>query len=160
MKRVTRIIILLLISCLYTTLGIAQDCIDYQLKSCPRIEPNPYSVVPEGSQSLLMKPGEEMMLSFFIYQGRDYRIALCSNMYAGDIVLKIWDADDPNLLLYDNTLNEMAQVFEFQVFNTRRVRAIISLKSKESKKKNAGMLTEKIPRDCVGVLLETMVTRK
>lgn len=160
MRRNLSIIIILVLSGLLANKLVAQDCIDYQLKSCPRLEPNPYSVVPEGSQSLLMKPGEEMMLSFFIYQGRDYRISLCSNMYGGEITLKVWDADDPTLLLYDNALNDMAQVFEFQVFNTRRVRAIVGLKQKESKKKNAGMLTEKIPRDCVGILLETMVTRK
>jgi len=139
----------------------AQDCIDYHLKSCPRLEPNPYTVVPEGSQSSLLKRGEKFELSFKILQGRDYRITLCSNMYNGEVVLQLYDVDENGLLLYDNTQNEQSQAFEFQVFNNRRVRAVVSLApQKESTKKNTGLLIEKQPRDCVGLLLETMVTRK
>lgn len=138
----------------------AQDCIDYHRLQCPRLEPNPYDEVPEGSKSELLLRGEVLTLSFFIYQGRDYRLTLCSEMYNGEVVLKLYDFEDQTLLLYDNTLNEMAQEFEFQVMRTRKVKADIYVPKQESQAQTFGMLTQKVPRGCVGILTETMVTRK
>jgi len=154
-----RLFILVLCSML-TLSAFAQDCIDYHRKQCPRLEPNPYEEVPEGSKSELLLRGEVMTLSFFIYQGRDYRLTLCSEMYGGEVVLKLYDFEDQTLLLYDNTLNDMNQEFEFQVMRTRKVKADVFVPKEENKSQNFGMLTQKIPRGCVGFLLETMVTRK
>ena len=137
----------------------AQDCIDYHLKNCPRMEPNPYTVVPEGSQSALLKRGEKFETIFQIIQGKDYRISLCSNMYTNEVQLQIFDMEE-GTLLYDNYENEKAQTFEFQVFSTRRVRSVVTVPTKQETKKSTGFLIEKQPRDCVGQMLESMVTRK
>lgn len=137
-----------------------QDCINYHLKSCPQLQPNPYTNVFEGSKSGLMLRGETMESVFTIFQGKDYRITLCSELFPNEINLKIYDADDGSILLYDNTQNDTAQIFEFQVFNTRRVRAMVSVPKIAQSKKNTGLLVEKTPRGCVGFLLETMITRK
>lgn len=145
---------------LFVNLAGAQDCIDYHRSRCPRIEPNPYSEVPEGSKSELVLRGEEISVAFFIFQGRDYRLSLCSEMYDGQVIVKLYDFEDPTLLLYDNTLNAMAQVFEFQVMRTRKVRAVVYVAKVPEKTANTGMLLAKIPRGCVGMLTETMVTRK
>lgn len=141
-------------------LASGQDCIDYHRITCPKLEPNPYTEVPEGSKSELLLRGEELRLSFFIFQGRDYRLTLCSEMYAGIIVVKLYDFEDQGMLLYDNTLNEMAQEFEFQVMRTRKVQAVIYVPKQSEKSANTGMLLAKVPRGCVGMLTETMVTRK
>lgn len=138
----------------------AQDCIDYHRSRCPRIEPNPYTEVPEGSKSELVLRGEEISVAFFIFQGRDYRLSLCSEMYDGQVIVKLYDFEDPTMLLYDNTLNAMAQIFEFQVMRTRKVRAVVYVAKVPEKAANTGMLLAKIPRGCVGMLTETMVTRK
>lgn len=138
----------------------AQDCIDYHKYNCPIIDPNPYTMVPEGSKSGLVLRGEIIELSFSIFQGRDYRIALCSEMYANEIQLRIYDAEDGTILLYDNTLNENAQEFEFQVMETRKVRCYVTIPKKENKDQNFGLLIEKEKRGCVAILTETMVTRK
>jgi len=137
-----------------------QDCINYHLKSCPRLSPNPYNEVPEGSKSALLLRGESMESTITIFQCKDYRITLCSEMFTNEIVLKIYDADDGSVMLYDNTQNNTAQIFEFQVFNTRRVRIVVSVPLSNGPKKNTGLLIEKTPRGCVGLLLESMVTRK
>lgn len=143
----------------YTSIW-GQDCINYHLTSCPQLQPNPYTNVFEGSKSALLLRGETMESVFNIIQGKDYRITLCSELFPNEINLKIYDADDGSILLYDNTQNDTAQIFEFQVFNSRRVRAFISVPKTPEKKKNTGLLVEKTPRGCVGFLLETMVTRK
>lgn len=144
----------------FVGIASAQDCIDYHRSHCPRIEPNPYTEVPEGSKSELILRGEEISVSFFIFQGRDYRLSLCSEMYDGQVIVKLYDFEDPTMLLYDNTLNAMAQVFEFQVMRTRKVRAAVYVRKVPEKTANTGMLIAKIPRGCVGILTETMVTRK
>lgn len=140
--------------------SFAQDCIDYHLASCLFDEHPFYKIDPPGSKSQLMKPGEGMSLSFYIYQGRDYRITTCSDLYRDQIRLQIFDAEDGSVLLYDNQLNEMSQQFEFQVTETRRVRANVTIEESKKEKKQTGLLTQKVQRDCVGLLLETMVTRK
>ena len=142
------------------TVSRGQDCINYHLKACPRLNPNPYIDVPEGSKSALMLRGEHMESTFTIFQCKDYRITLCTELFVNEVVLKIYDADDGSVLLYDNTQNNTAQIFEFQVFNTRRVRAVVSIPVVAEPKKNTGLLVEKTPRGCVGFLLESMVTRK
>ncbi len=138
----------------------SQDCIDYHLKQCPRQNPNPYTEVPEGSKSALLLRGEEMETRFTIFQCKDYRLTLCSQLFQDQVVIKVYDAEDPSLLLYDNTQNDTAQVFEFQVFNTRRIRIVVSVPKLNQPKKNTGLLIEKTPRGCVGLLVESMVTRK
>jgi hypothetical protein len=145
---------------LFGSVSKGQDCINYHLKTCPRLNPNPYIEVPEGSKSALLLRGESIESIFTIFQCKDYRITLCSELFADEVVLKIYDADDGSVLLYDNTTNNTAQVFEFQVFNTRRVRAVVSVPLSNGPKKNTGLLIEKTPRGCVGLLLESMVTRK
>lgn len=150
------------ISALLLFVGFAsgQDCIDYHRSRCPKLEPNPYTEVPEGSKSELILRGEEISVAFFIFQGRDYRLSLCSEMYDGQVIVKLYDFEDPTLLLYDNTLNAMAQIFEFQVMRTRKVRAVVYVPKVPEKASNTGMLLAKVPRGCVGMLTETMVTRK
>lgn len=137
-----------------------QDCINYHQNACPKLNPNPYNEVPEGCKSALLLRGEQMESVFTIFQCKDYRITLCSELFNNEVVLKIYDADDGSILLYDNTVNDVAQIFEFQVFNTRRVRAVVSVPKTNTSKKNTGLLVEKTPRGCVGLLLESMVTRK
>jgi hypothetical protein len=152
-------IILMALVCQCTSV-FGQDCIDYHRITCPRANPNPYTEVPEGSKSELVLRGELIKVSFHIYQGRDYRMTVCSEMYNGEVVVKLFDFEDPTMLLYDNTLNEMAQEFEFQVMRSRRVRAEVFVPAKPQQQQAFGMLTQKVPRGCVGLLLETMVTRK
>jgi len=156
MKKVLFLLLLLFLQ----FVAYNQDCIDYYKYFCPIEEPNPYEMVPEGSKSGLLLRGERIQLSFFIYQGRDYRIALCSEMYNGEIRIVMHDAEDGTILLYDNELNDMAQIFEFQVMQTRRVRCTIYVDQEANQQKNFGLLTEKVQRGCVAILTETMVTRK
>lgn len=138
----------------------AQDCVEYFMSSCLTDNHPYYKVDPPGSKSMLMCPGEQMQLTFHIYQGRDYRITTCSDLYKDLVHLQIFDSENPELLLYDNELNDMAQQFEFQVMDSRKVKAVVTIMEKESEKKNTGLLVEKVKRDCVGLLLETMITRK
>jgi len=146
---------------LFSTILKSQDCINYHLKSCKRLDPNPYGIVPEGCKSALLHSGEQMEVTFHIVQGKDYRVSMCSEEFGKNVVLRIYDSEKPSLVLYDNTKNDSAQVFEFQVFTSRQVRAVVSIpEEKNQPSSTAGILIVKTPRGCVGLLLESMITRK
>jgi len=159
----------LFIACLFfCSVGFSQDCINYwklnEAVNQTYNYSNKYFLVPEGCFSMLISRLEKMEITFEIIQGRDYKLSIGSDLPNGKPIIKVYNVDD-NMLMYDNTQNDTASVLEFEVIQSRRVRAIVTLpkSQKENKDRNRydpAILLPKINRYCVGIKLETMITRK
>jgi len=135
----------------------SQDCKDYWTKCGSSQGINYYSLVPESCFSNLLATDESFEIPIELIQSRDYRMSLCST-FEYKVHVKFLDKNT-GVLVYDNTLNDTVQVFEFQMFDNRMVRAIVSLPNTHGKRVLGG-LTEKPKRYCVGIKIESMITRK
>jgi len=149
-----KIIFLLLL--LHAT-SFSQDCKDYWTQCTPTQIDNHYSLVPESCFSNLLATDESFEIPIELIQSRDYRMTLCST-FEYKVHVTFLDKNT-GVLVYDNTKNDTVQVFEFQMFDNRTVRAIVSLPHSRGKKVIGG-LTEKPKRYCVGIKIESMITRK
>lgn len=146
----------------------SQDCINYwkfndKLNESYNYQ-NKYFVVPEGCLSKLISESETMEINFELIHGRDYKITIGTDMPGSKALVKIYNTDD-NVLLYDNAQNDSLQVVEFEIVESRKVKAIITLplKNKPTNDKNkyhASIMLPKVNRYCVGIRLETMITPK
>ena len=148
--------------------GFSQDCINYWRFSDKPIETysytNKYFVVPEGCFSQLLSRTESMEVIFEIVQARDYKITIGSELKNAKPIIKVYNYDD-NVLMYDNTQNDSVSIFEFEVMVSRKVKAVVSLPKirnelVDKNKYDPRILMPKVNRYCVGIKLETMVTRK
>jgi hypothetical protein len=150
--------IIFLISLFFSASLFSQDCKDYW-NQCG-VTPsgvNYYSLIPESCFSNLLATDESFEVPIELIQSRDYKMSLGST-FDYKVHVKLLDKTT-GALVYDNTLNDTVQVFEFQMFDNRNVRAIVSLPHEHGKKVLGG-LTEKPKRYCVGIKIESMITRK
>ena len=150
--------LLFVFSLLISASLFSQDCKDYW-NQCGTIPPGPnyYSLVPESCFSNLLATDESFEVDIDLIQNRDYRMSLGST-YDYKVHVTFLDKNT-GALVYDNTKNDTVQIFEFQMFDNRKVQAIVSLPHVRGKKVLGG-LTEKPKRYCVGVKIESMITRK
>ena len=105
-----------------------------------------------------------MELNFDLIKWRDYKIRIGTEMPDGKALIKIYNTEN-NVLLYDNSLNDTAAVVEFEIIETRHIKAVVTLtrSSKKTNDKNRyyeDIIVPKINRYCVGIRLETMITHK
>jgi hypothetical protein len=108
------------------------------------------------SKSGLFNQGMTSKIRCVVYKGMDYRINVCCETTLGDhLNYKIFDART-NELLYDNSTEENAPLFEFQSTATRQLIIELTVPKGETEKDS------KKPMDaaCVGLLIEHKVTSK
>jgi hypothetical protein len=152
-----RYITLVLFFLFQTVLSFSQNCKDYWNKDGITTINNSYSIVPEGCVSKLLATDESFELPFDLIQCKDYKMAIVTSFnYKAYITL--YDRNN-GTLIYNNILNDTAQVLEFQVKSNMNVRAVLSLPHNNAKKV-VGSFTVKPNRYCVGLRLESMVTKK
>jgi len=106
------------------------------------------------SKSGLFNQGMVSKLRCVIYKGMDYRISVCCETVLGDKVnYKIFDGRT-NELLFDNTVAEDTQIFEFQSISTRQL-VIEVMVPQGATEKDKHKATDAA---CVGLLIENKVT--
>jgi hypothetical protein len=139
-----------------------RKCFGYQRDSCPTSS-NIYYKVHEESRSALFVKGQTSQTRFTIYNGRDYRISLCSDsILGGQIAFRLIDNETGNVL-YDNKEDHYATEFEFTATQSRDIIIEISVPG------NSGIIEAESNQDlifvrkdtemgCVGVLIEHMIT--
>lgn len=133
----------------------AQHCHNFHRQNCYPSE-NRYFEYNGQSKSALFKKGQTSELSIIIYKGQDYRISVCTEPELGDKVeYKLKDSKSGEVL-YDNSVDEYAQDFEFTCTYTRRIVVEVTVPDGETKDKKLK------PRDmaCLGILVEHMTTPK
>jgi hypothetical protein len=149
------------------TIGQTSDykvrkCFGYQRDSCPTSS-NMYYKVHEESRSALFVLGQTSQTKFTIFNGRDYRISICSDSILGSqIGLKLLDSETGNTL-YDNKQDNFATEFEFTATQSREIIIEISVPGKSSLSDNDGkediiFVRKDTEMGCVGVLIEHMIT--
>jgi hypothetical protein len=118
---------------------------------------NSYSIVPDACISKLLATDETLEVPFELIQNKDYKMSVVTS-FDYKAYLTLYDRKN-GTLLYNNILNDTAQVIEFQVKENSDVRAIITLPNVRGKK-TVGAFTVKPERYCVGLKLESMITRR
>jgi len=137
--------------------SFSQDCRDYWNKNGVVVLNNSYTIVPDACMSKLIATDESFEIPFELIQNKDYKMSLVTS-FSYKAYITLFDKDN-GTLIYNNILNDTAQVIEFQVKQNSNVRAVISLPNTKGKKQ-MGAFTLKPERYCVGMKLESMVTRK
>jgi hypothetical protein len=135
----------------------SQECKDYWNQSSVTINNDNYTIVPEACFSKLLATDESFEIPFDLIQCKDYRMALFTS-FRCKAYITLYDRNDGKLI-YNNILNDTAQIIEFQILENTDVRAIVSLPNLQ-RKKVVGTLTAKPTRYCVGLKLESMTTRR
>ena len=141
-------------------LGIAvysQECKDYWNQNGIVTINDSYTIVPDACMSKLLATDESFEIPFKLIQCKDYKMSLFTTLH-NKAHVTLYDRNN-GTLIYNNTLNDTAQVIEFQVKENCDVRAVISLPNTHGKK-TVGALTEKTKRYCVGLKMESMITRR
>ena len=149
----------LLVILLYSLTSYSQDCVDFwNIKTKPGF----YSLIPEACHSMLVSNTEFLKVNFQMDEGRDYRITVRTDKLGDKAVYKIYTQDTDSLIFsnYDQT-EDTAQVFEFEVRQTRLVYVIVTLSDfREDENSYSSGLKPKTNRYCIGIKVETMITRK
>ena len=148
--------ILLLLHFFYVA-SYSQDCKDYWNQNSGTDVNNGYTIVPSACISKLIATDESMEIPFELIQNKDYKMSIFTT-FKYKAYITLYDKNNGKLI-YNNILNDTAQVIEFQVKDNSTVRAIITLPNTRAKKV-VGAFTVKPERYCVGLKLESMVTRK
>ena len=146
-----------LVSQFLAVAGFSQECRDYWNKNGVMTFNESYTVVPDACIGKLLATDESIEIPFELIQCKDYKMSIFTN-FNYKAYLTLYDRDNGQLI-YNNQLNDTAQVIEFQVKNNSSVRAIITLPNTHAKKIK-GAFTEKPERFCVGLKLESMITRR
>jgi len=160
-KTLTKWLCISLVALLPTAV-MSQDCVDYHKANCkpPQTSAN-YSTDQASRSGLLMK-GQSSEFRLTFYQGRDYRITICSEAPLGEkIQYQIIDWEDQSVL-YDNKEFNYEKNFEFSVLITRNVKIVVSVPAddKTLKTNTIGFKPKPTQMGCVGVLIESMITPK
>lgn len=137
--------------------AFSQECKDYWNQNGVAVLNDSYTIVPDACISKLLATDESFEIPFKLIQSKDYKMSLVTSFdYKAYITL--YDRNN-GTLIYNNVLNDTAQVIEFQVKENSDIRAVISLPNTHAKKV-IGAFTVKPDRFCVGLKLESMITRR
>lgn len=132
----------LLFSITFTT--FSQECKDFYLKCATNQKE--FWQINEKSESGKVKPGESIVIDMVILKGKDYRISVCGDDIAGNI-LNLTIKNRNGLIMYDNINDNYGTQFTFSCLETQDV--IISVSIPDSNAKIEG---------CAGVLIEDMLS--
>src|ERR1035437_10036515 len=157
-------ILFLHIFIMITTFLYGQDCASYW-NSCHNDSVNNYHdhyqlVVDEHgrvvSKSAYISDVEYLETSFDLFAGRDYRMSVCTSYnYKPMIILYEYGTER---IIYDNTKNDSTIVFEFEQRFDVKIKAIVRI-PQIKRKKVSNLIVQKPYRYCIGITLESMITR-
>ncbi|MDR2962282.1 MAG: hypothetical protein LBU90_01355 [Bacteroidales bacterium] len=138
-------------------------CIDFHKKQCKKQGTSSY-LMSEASRSAMFLKGQTSEFRLTIYQGKDYRITICSEEVLGEnIGMAIVDRETGETL-YNNKDYNYVRDFEFTVLMTREIKIVISVPDAGGMKPKGGggdfRAKDASGVGCLGVLIEEMVTPK
>ena len=141
-------------------LSYAQMCNQWhtEKKSCP---PSTDNFKLNGqSRSALMYKGQKSTLNVIFHDDQDYRITICPESILGDqIEFKIRDGKTQEVL-YDNSDEDGAMIFEFSCAQTQRMILEIKIPDEGDGGGNKLSKLRSTSSGCLGVLIEYMATPK
>lgn len=116
------ILLIVLIAAFSTTDSYSQ-CKGFAKKIC-KLELMPY--IHDGNyHAAILTEGEEAELYKTFYSDQDYRIAICGTDALFDIEFQVIDAYKN--VLYDNTKNDMARVWDFKLDASQQLKIAIKV---------------------------------
>jgi len=129
---------------------LGQKCFDFQKTHCKPPESKFTYTYNEASVSFLFASGERRDIPFRLYDGKDYRMTLCSDSVFGDIIrFSIVIADGK--LLYSNEDHQYSQNIEFSSQKTQDVTLRI-----EAPEATKGVSDTISCQGCIGILIGEM----
>lgn len=144
----------LAISVLLLSVGLsasAQDCFDFHRKNCqPEKSKFSYSV-NNASVSYAFLPGESKCVQLQMYQGKDYRITICSDSLYNGVVSFVL-RDEEGKIFYDNSQDNYNANLEFSCRKSNTVEITLTAPNRLDVEENT--------KGCIGILIEDMVTPK
>ena len=158
--------ILLVLSFFFYIQVYSQDCIGYW-NECHNDTINNYHdsyqlvVNDKGqcvSKSAYISDDQSLVTNFDLFPGRDYRITICST-YDYKPIIRLYEIGTDKLV-YDNTVyNDTSSIIEFEQRFSIKIKSIVTI-PKNNKKLVSSLLKEKPLRYCIGIKIESMITRK
>ncbi|MBK8809018.1 MAG: hypothetical protein IPO21_21270 [Bacteroidales bacterium] len=159
MRKIFGKVILLIFVFVLGFSAFSQDCLSYH-KSCrDAAAPNEYSFSDVSRSGLFLK-GQSAEFVFDLYQGKDYRLTMCSDeVFGTKVQFKIIDYDYGDVL-YNNADFNFAKEFEFTVLQSRKIKLEVNVPSDEKTQQTTavGIKPKPTQMGCIGVLVEFMVT--
>ncbi len=129
----------------------AQDCFDFYKSHCCPSQSSFVYTVNEASVSFAFAPGESKCVIVNLFQGKDYRITICSDsLYSGVVSLVI--QNDGGKVLYDNSTDDFSTNIEFSCRRNNETEFIITAPNRLDVVDGT--------KGCIGILIEDMVTPK
>ncbi len=129
----------------------AQDCFEFHKKQCCPAQGYFAYSVNDASVSYGFVPGESRCVPLQLFQGKDYRITICSDsLYNGIVSLVIKKAD--GRIFYDNSQDEFNTEVEFSCRNTTDVDCILTAPNRLDVAEGT--------KGCIGLLIEETATPK
>lgn len=118
------------------------QCKSFTKKTClPNLEPYVYN---GQLNSAVLSEGDVAELLLTFYGGQDYRINICSREILGKIQFQVYDTDKN--LLFDNTSNELTNVWDFKSNSTQQLIVRVTV---PEEKNRSGM----VQSGCVSILV-------
>lgn len=123
--------------------AFAQDCSDYHQYHC--VYSDYTFFYSRQSKSELFQRGQTSSYNIVVYGGEDYYVAVCAHRKFGNLHFRILDANNPEVVIYDNSQNDYASSIVFSNENTRNlvVEVTVPLEGGSAKEKR-----------CVGMLVQ------
>jgi hypothetical protein len=120
MRRIYQLIALV-IALSFTSLSVSAQCKGFAKKIC-KLELIPY--IHDGNyHAAILSEGEEAELYKTFYAGQSYRLAVCGSDALMDIEFQVIDAYKN--VLYDNTKNNNARVWDFEVEASQQLKIMV-----------------------------------
>ena len=163
MKRISKILALAVASLMAVSVSAQNNCLDFHKTKCPSANTTGYHM-SNDSRSATMRKGQSSEFRITIYQGKDYRISVCSDESAlgSTVHMRLIDYETEELL-YDNKDFNYVKEFEFTVVQSRQIKISIEIPEDSAQKAAAnttGFISKNINQGCVGVRIEEMSTPK
>ena len=115
MKRISKILALAVASLMAVSVSAQNNCLDFHKTKCPSANTTGYHM-SNDSRSATMRKGQSSEFRITIYQGKDYRISVCSDESAlgSTVHMRLIDYETEELLYGRPELKEL--VFQHVVF--------------------------------------------
>lgn len=163
MKKLVSILFVSILGLMCSNVFAQNNCLNFHKQKCQSMASTGY-IMSNDSRSALLRKGQTSEFRIIIYQGKDYRISVCSDeaSLGNTIHMKLIDYDTDELL-YDNKDFNYVKDFEFTVVQTRTIKISVEIPEDQTQKSAAnttGLISKSINQGCVGVLIEEMSTPK
>lgn len=130
----------------------AQGCFEFHKTHCKPVKGKFVYAYNESSVSYLFKSGQDRSIPFELFEGKDYRMTICTDsIFSGVVWFRIINEDGKEI--FDNSKSGYQLNIEFSCKKTEEVDLIIS-----APKAAVGISDTIVVEGCIGLLIEDMVS--